>query len=344
MFSLSLHPEQPGALDLLGRVAASLGGNLSAGLVPYAIVGGLLVGLVLVVSLGRGGSGLQLRDRIGLGGAVGLAAIAFPLAHNINPHSPFGSWILERFDILPLALLSVLLAAALSRVPALLGERRTAAIGLTACAGLLCVRQTIFTAWHGLPSGNPNVERYAIDALQTPDPDRRAVIVGTDDHRIFPILFAQEILGRGPNVQYVDASLLAHPWYRARFDGFPDIGKPVLLVTTMAADPAFADTAFYLTNDFSRHSAGLDRVPEGVLWRLRLHADTPAAIDEVVANHRAALTRIAPIPTGPAVEGHPFASDLVAIYAEVTAALAEALRAEGRPGEGEAIMRQALGG
>ena len=227
----------------------------------------------------------------------------FPLAHNIDPTSVFGAWILERFDILPLALLTPLIAAALSSVPRMAEGNKTVGGGLTAVAGLLLVRQLIFSAWHGVPADNVYVERYSIDALQSPDPDRRAIIVGTDDHRIFPILYAQEVLERSPSVLYIDGSLLMHAWYRAwlrghaGFEHLPDIDKPVRLVTTIGADPTWADVDLYLSNDFSRHSHSLPRVPQGVIYRLFVRPGAPPpTIDDVLTRHRAALGRIGPLP------------------------------------------------
>lgn len=346
VFSLSLHTERPAAIDQLARVARSLGGNLSAGLVPFA-VGGLIVVLVLVVALARPTSGLTRRDRIGLGGAVVLAGLLFPLAHNIDPRSPFGAWILERFDILPLALLAPLVAAALARLPSLAAEKRRVGVGLALGGALLLVRQVLVTAWHGLPADDTTVQRYASDVLRTPDPDRRAIVVGTDDHRLFPILFAQAVLEQGPNVLYVDASMLAYPWYRAwlreRFPDLPDHDKPVKLVTSMAIDPAFDDVDFYLANDFSRHSAALLRAPEGVLHRLIFERGRPRpTLDEVLARHRAALQRYGPPPAEVALPAHPFATDLASAYAEGTRSLAVALRNAGRPEAAEALLREAL--
>jgi hypothetical protein len=355
VFALSLHTERPAALDQLGRVARSLGGNLSAGLVPLA-VGGLLVAIVLVVATARPTSGLLRRDRIGLACAVVLAGLVFPLLHNIDPRSPFGAWILERFDILPIVLLAPLVAAALAPLPQLCADKRRVGVGLALGGALLLVRQLVFTAWHGLPADDRGVERYAIDLLRTPAEDRRAIVVGTDDHRLFPILYAQSVLGHGANVLYIDASLLAHPWYRAwlreRFPDLPDLDKPVNLLTAIAGDPAWDDVELYLANDFSRHSAGLPRVPEGILWRLLLRSAReqspapPIVIDEVIASHRAALRRYtaeAPLPIEPALPAHPFSSDLSAAYTEGTAALARALRDAGRPADAESILREGLG-
>ena len=349
VFSLSLHTERPAALDQLARVARSLGGNLSAGLVPFA-AGGLIVVLVLVVALARPTSGLARRDRIGLGTTVVLTGLLFPLAHNIDPRSPFGAWILERFDILPLALLAPLVAAALAPLPGLAVDKRRVGAGLALGGALLLVRQLVFTTWHGLPADDTVVQRYATDLLRTPDPDRRAIVVGTDDHRLFPILYAQTVLEQGANVLYVDASLLVHPWYRAslreRFPDLPDHDKPVMLVTSMAIDPAFADVDFYLANDFSRHSAALPRAPEGVLHRLLLdRTQPPPTVDAVLARHRAALQRYAeqgPLPAEVALPAHPFATDLASAYTEGTRRLAVALRDAGRPEDAEALLREAL--
>ncbi len=340
VFELSLHTERPPASAQLQRALDSLGGALTARLSPHWSLAGVVVVIPLVLALRRRAV-LPTPPRIGLVATVVLSGLLFPLAHNLDPTSPFSRWILERFDILPLVMSIPVCALALGPLPAAVAGRGRAGVGLAVGGALLVVRQLVFTAWHGVPADNPWIEKYAVDALTTPDTP--AVLVGTDDHRTFPLLFAHTALGVGDDVVYIDASLLSHAWYRARLrrrlPELPDIDKPVLLLTTMQADPAWDDTALYLTNDFSRHSVGLPRVPEGVLWRLVHPRLPPPSADAVVGRHKAALARYGPIPREAFFSGHPFAIDLLTAYTETTAQLAQALQSEGREAEAEALLR-----
>lgn len=343
VLDLSLQDNRVPAWAYLRRAWQSQGAALSGQLSPHWLASGLLVLVPCALAIRRGAPPLAVR--IGLVGSALLAGTVFPLAHNLDPTSPFGQWILERFDLLPLALMIPVCAVALAPVPAAVADRGRAGLGLGVAGVLLVARQLLFTAWHGLPSGNPWVERYALDVLRTPEAPR-AIVVGTDDHRTFPLLYAQEVLGEGRNVLYIDASLLFHDWYRARLraqePALPDIDKPVLLLTTLQADPAWNDVPLYLTNDFSRHSVGLERVPEGVLWRL-VNPRLPAPpLDDVLARHRAALKTYGLLTKVPFVDGHPFASDLRATYLATTKALGEALYSQGRVADAEALLRDAI--
>ncbi|MGH1343325.1 MAG: hypothetical protein ACRBN8_17325 [Nannocystales bacterium] len=344
VFDLSLQKNgQVPAWAQLRRAWQVQGGALSAQLSPHWLLSGVLLLAPCALAVRRGPGPRKLRA--GLVASLLLSGSLFPLAHNLDPTSPFGQWILERFDLVPLTLLIPVCALALAPLPGAVAERGRAGQGLAVAAALLVLRQVVFAAWHGVPSTNPWLQRYAVDVLRTPDAPR-AVIVGTDDHRTFPILYAQEVLGEGEHVVYIDASLLAYPWYRARLrarlPALPDIDKPVLLLTALQADPAWDEVPLYLTNDFSRHSVGLNRVPEGVLWRLVHPRLPPATADEVVTRHKAALKRYGPLVKVPFVDGHPFATDVLTNYLQTTKALGEALYAEGRSADAEALLRYAL--
>ncbi len=343
VFQLSLQDQRPPAWAQLRRAYTTQGGALSGQLSPHWLLSAALIAAACILAVRRGP--LPLRLRLGLVLSVALSGTVFPTAHNLDPTSPFSMWILERFDLMPIALLIPVCALALAPLPAAVASRSRAGLGLAIGGGLLVLRQLVFTAWHGVPADNPWVERYALDALRTPETPR-SLIVGTDDHRTFPILYAQEVLGEGKGVLYIDASLLAHPWYRARLrrrmPGLPDIDKPVRLLTALQADPAWDEVPLYLSNDFSRHSVGLPRVPEGVLWRLVHPRLPPPTADEVLTRHKAALRRYGPIPKDAFYGGHPFAADLLAGYLATTKTLGEALYREGRDAEAEALLRFAM--
>lgn len=347
ILSLSLHQETVQPSWQLARAATSVGNAMAAGLVPLAIPAGLLVVVVLIASVRARPPGIPRRAILGLWTCAVLSTWVFPLAHNIDPRNPFGAWILERFDVLSLALLTPLVAAAAASLHRLVAAQKRAAIGLAICGALLLIRQTIVTAWHGVPSSDTLVQRYARDLLATPPPDATAIVFGTDDHRLFPVTFSQQVLGLGPRVLYVDASLLAHPWYREhlrrQLPGLPDEDKPVRLMQALWEDPRWRETPIYLANDFSRPSLSLPRVPEGILWRVLPPHRLDLQPSEVLRRHRAALRRYGPPPPNePATAGHPFSADLMPHYTEGTAQLARALAAQGRTEQADALLREAL--
>lgn len=346
VLSLSLHAEDPAVLDQWARALAVVGSAAGGGLPQGALAGALVLAAVAAAAALAGRPAAAPRGFYwGLWGAVLASTLVFPAAHNIDPGSPFGAWILERFDLLTILLWapawSLAAAAVWARMP---GRAARAALGLGAAA--LVATQLARSHARGLPSSDAGVQRYAEDLLRTPAPDGMAIVIGTDDHRVFPILFVQHVLGHGPRTLYVDASLLSHPWYRehlrARFPALPELDKPVALVGALWADPALRDTPIYLANVFSRPAAALRVVPQGVLWRVLPPHQPPPSPAQVVADHLAALSRYQPGPAATHHDAHPWTDDLAAAYNEGTLRLLAALHAEGRDADARALL-DALG-
>lgn len=333
VLQLSLHTETVTATDQWLRTFGSLARVLTAGLLEHAAVGAVLVVAIAVAAARARPQSIPREPWWGLLAAATLCTVAFPALHDIDPSSPFGAWILERFDLLSVLVLAPLTAAALASLRPRLPDR--ARLAATALGVVLVLAQLAATARRGVPSDDAFVQRYAVDLLRTPSPDRPALVFGTDDHRTFPVLFAHAVLGEGPQVIYVDASLLAHPWYRAQlreqWPALPDVDKPLRLMGAIWSDPSLAATPIYLANVFSRPAAGLDRVPEGILWRVIPPGAPPPGPAEVVARHRAAYARYAAGDALPQPRpAHPFTDDLAAAYNEPQARLVEALVAAGR--------------
>src|SRR5690606_16992498 len=134
------------------------------------------------------------------------ATFAFPAAHNIDPTSPFGAWILQRFDLLPVLLWTPMLGLALTRITAKIRPFYKTLMGFTWV--LICIALPLLRgSFEARPRLERGVETYARDLLATPPKDRLSIVFGTDDHRTFPVLYAQEVLGEGQQVLYIDASL-----------------------------------------------------------------------------------------------------------------------------------------
>ncbi|MEM9463096.1 MAG: hypothetical protein AAGF11_53635 [Myxococcota bacterium] len=331
-FQLSLHTEDPALLDQWSRAVYTVGNAATGGLSSGALTSAAAL-LGVAALAGRRPASLRPGVYWGLWGSVLASTLAVPAAHNIDPTRPFGAWILERFDLLSILLWTPLWALAAARVWRW-GTRRPSRIAMGLLALTLVATQLARSAARGVPSSDDGVERYARDLLRTPTPGQRALVIGTDDHRVFPILFVQHVLGEGANVLYVDASLLSQRWYRRhlqeRWPDLPEIDKPVALIGALWDDPAWADTPIFLANVFSRPSSQLPIVPQGLLWRVLPPHDRALTPQQVIDDHTAALARYGAPPTHTPGPAHPWTADLYPAYNEGTGRLLSALRAEGR--------------
>jgi hypothetical protein len=355
-FSLSLHEEEVAVADTVARALGSIGEIFSAGLVDSpvfgaAVLGGALAGaIVLASSLGRG---------VAIGWVLSLVAsgVVFPAMQNIDPTGPFGAWILERFDLLTALLMIVPLCAGLGWLGDALLERlgvrpSVLRIGAAAVAAVMLLAQVGAVLEHGRPRTEAAVELAAIDMLETPDPERLAIVFGTDDHRSFPALYAQAVLGAGAHTLYVDAQLLAHPWYRAwlraRMPNLPDEDKPLRMIGAIWSDPELANVPIYLANVFSEPSDRVAKVPEGLLWRLPPPSDHPSFVpaewthEAIVARHLAAFARyrITVDDFGGLTHprGHPWSADLWHAYVDKSRLLAATLSRANRNAEAEQVL------
>jgi hypothetical protein len=323
--SLSLHTESVAVIDQWARSIASVGSALGGGLAGGPIFGAIVIA-ILSAAFAVAPSPAPRPVRIGLAVAALGSLLGLPAAFNLDPASPFAAWILERFDVLGIVLFVPALAAAaalaIGRMP---GARARL---LLAIAGLaLALSSLSHAASRGVPSAQSFVQRYAIDLLRTPPPGTPAIVIGTDDHRTFPVLYAREVLGEGTHVIYIDASLLAHAWYRARLRAeapwLPDIDQPLRMIGAMWNDPAHRDTPVYLANLFSRPSTQLPRVPEGILWRVIAPHDPPPTQAAVLERHGDAQSRYGAPPPEPGPRADPWTHDLWAAYHEGDARLRE---------------------
>lgn len=369
-FSLSLHEEQVAVADTIGRALTSVGEVFSAGLVASPLFGALL----LVAALAGTAKLSAWRGRgVAIGWALSLLAcgLGFPAMQNIDPIGPFGAWILERFDLLTVLLMSVPLCAGLGRIDEWLvklsddrrARRLLLQIGAGAVAAVVLLAQLGAVLDRGRPASEAAVELAAIDMLETPDPQApaiataegepvRAIVFGTDDHRSFPALYAQAVLGAGGHTLYIDAQLLAHPWYRdrlrARVPSLPDVDMPLRMIGAIWSDPALASVPIYLANVFSEPAARLVRIPEGLLWRVPPPTDHPAFVpaewshEAIVARHLAAYARyrvsVDDFGGLSHPRGHPWSADLWHAYVDKSRQLAATLVRANHEAEARAVL------
>lgn len=351
--ALSLHTERPPVWTLWRRSFAAIADAVLVGLGDLTVtspaartVAASIAAtgvLALVLWLLRSAAKASPRPpgwspALARGWAVSLllSAAAFPAAHNISPDSPFGAWILARFDLLTLVLLIAPMAAALTAVGHAVKARSTRLGVVLAVAGALLVGVQAVRGVGHRAALDGGVEAHAVDLLESATPG--AIVFGTDDHRTFPALYAAEVLGAGGDTVYVDASLLAHPWYRERLAARrPDIpwqSQPIATMNAVWTTPGLERQPIYIANHFSRPSTTLPVVPEGLSLRVIPPTTTPPGPEAVLEAHLAALGRMRARPrdfagrTHPAV--FPFSADLWAVYVRRHRELAEGLRRAGR--------------
>ena len=367
-FSLSLHAEAIPASATIGRALASYAEVASAGTFDAPAIGAVLVLAALASTLALAPT-LGRARAIGWAISLAAAAIGFPALQNIDPDGPFGAWILERFDLLPILLAIVPLVAGLGW----LGDRLTARVSLrpplrvtllAAIAAVGSFAQIGAVIESGRPRAEAGVEQAAIDLVTGPDPAGpaiaaapgtppiRAIVFGTDDHRSFPVLYAQTVLGAGEHTLYIDAQLLAHPWYRARLrarvPSLPDVDKPLMLIGALWSDPTLDAVPIYLANVFSGPAERLTRIPEGMLWRIPPPADHPrfdpaAWTPEAIAErHLAAFGRYRATDDDFAglvhPRRHPWSADLWHAYVDKSRALADSLVRAGHEQLAERVL------
>ncbi|MCA9696382.1 MAG: hypothetical protein KC431_02570, partial [Myxococcales bacterium] len=112
------------------------------------------------------------------------------------------------------------------------------------------------------------------------------------------------------------------------------------LIGAIWSDPSLDQVPIYLANVFSAPAEQLERVPEGLLWRVVPPADHPRFVAEqwslsaITERHLDALARLRARPedfagrTHP--RGHPWSADLLESYREPSRALMAALARAGR--------------
>ncbi len=296
---------------------------------------GLVVGLI-AAWLGVGGHRNAWQRGMML--SFLLSGCGFPLLQNLAPEHPPSRWILERFDQLTLLTATGPLTWVLARWTQRVRERfpgprtRWAMLGM---ASMVVATQLAQTLDVGPPAQLHAAERYGRNVLQTPR-STPAVVLGTDDHRTFPLLFLQRVMGVGSNVLYIDAHLWTYPWYRTRVwsavPSLPHKNHAAALMRALLQHPSWRNVPIYLTNVFSKGAQALPRVPEGVLWRvIAPHQASDLSLDDMVARHLQALMRYDMPPMSPAFEDHPFEHDLDAVVYIRTKHLIGLMQRESRP-------------
>ena len=280
----------PDAWPRLARALSSLGDQLTVGLVTWPPL--VAAGLLALAAWWWRQTEVHRATAAGWLATLALTSVAFPLAQNVDPSTPMGRWICERFDLLPLALWIPLVVSAARRAVRRAPTPRLRRWVLAAM--IAAVAAQALRSWPERPRRLQGTQAYAVDLLAAPGAP--AIVFGTDDHRTFPVLFATEVLSPDTETLYIDAALLYHGWYRdhilRRWSALPLQDQPLRTMSAIWADPELRDTPIYLANIFSEPASRLQLIPEGHLWRVvPPHAPPDFTHPEQVASRHLAASR-----------------------------------------------------
>ncbi len=273
------------------------------------------------------------------GATLALAGPVFLARFNIEPVG-VGAAVVERFHLMPEALVAVMCARGFDHVAqrAPLGPRVQSALAAAVAALGLAL---------SLPEVRDDhldtVERYLVDTLDTVP--RGAVMLGTGDHRTLGFPYVQRALGRRRDVTFIDPQLLPLAPYRARAERalgrrFPFPLGPNVPTVQVAETALATGRAVFLTDVFTPAiPRALPTYPYGTVIRVLPRGERAPPPDALLAANEALFQRYTLRPTGTALP--PWHADAQAAYARPWLTLADAATAARRPDLAAALRARA---
>ena len=143
-----------------------------------------------------------------LGACFIVCGPLFVLLFNASPID-FGKHIIERFYVLPLTVLSFLLALGAGELTGALRSARMRTITRTG----LVIFMILGLPFSMLQSRSTLLEDYVENCLHSVKPN--AVIIGSSDSELGGFLYVQHVLGKRPDVVFIAPPLLQTAWYRS---------------------------------------------------------------------------------------------------------------------------------
>jgi hypothetical protein len=346
------------SLALVGRAAPLDNLRHYVSLVPqqlgWVFSVAVLPGLAALVQRGRGRQlgQLALERRLPRDMAWALvitpvlAGPVFLLLFNLPP-TGISAQVVERFHILPNALLALCLGVGLAVIDTTwltptVSPRRAklwrgaawAVVGLSA----------LWSFPHANLRQSYAVEDYARNLLASAE--RNALVLGTGDAPLFTTLYAQEMLGLRRDIQYVDVQMLGHRWYvaqkRAERDSFSYLFRPRHIDTVSVIRAALERRVpVYLATAYSKGVVEAYRgYPVGPLFKVLppgVRSPTPSQVENMNAELFRRFSRRGILPD-PALD--PWAASLVEAYARTWREIARGLHHFGdRDGAHRALER-----
>ena len=192
--------------------------------------------------------------------------------------SPVGvaARVVERFYLLPLTIGSVFVALGFEGWFRRLELRNDVQFSILGALITLCAAMSFQQVRE---HHRPDVSRYVENVLVSVP--ARAVIMGTEDHRLFGFLYHQAALGERADVQYLDPTMMHYDWYRHRMAERTGLTLPEpegeTVSTVAIADAVLsAGRPLFVTNIFS---SGIPKnfatYPAGLLYRVLPRGSSP---------------------------------------------------------------------
>lgn len=322
---------RPQAADRLGQL----------GLLAWDLLSGLA--FLPLVAL----AGLRKRPRAETAALIAALLLAGPAFVSVFPLSIHGldRMIVERFHLLPQALLAVLVAPALDRAYVRLRKADAASGGAPPAwlAAPIALAAAFVTVPRVRAHNLPAVETYARNTLAIAP--EGAILIGTGDHRLGAFLYAREALGLRRDVVYLDAWLLLNGWYRRRMSAELQVALPEPQGRSLSSVDVIGRLVatgrpVLLTNDFSVSAAAAwPTVPVGTLRVVMPKGAALPPLQVVEAWNRDALGKMRRDPT--LSEPGTWGGDLERAYAMPWEFLAGAWRSAGQGARADECARVA---
>jgi hypothetical protein len=256
--------------------------------------------------------------------------------------SPVGvaARVVERFYLLPLTIGSVVVALGFEGWFRRLELRNDVQFSIL---GALITLAAAMSFQQVREHHRPDVSRYVENVLVSVPTG--AVIMGTEDHRLFGFLYHQAALGERADVQYLDPTMMHYDWYRDRMAELTGLKLPEpegdTVSTVALADAVLnAGRPLFVTNLFS---SGIPKnfatYPTGLLHRVLPRGAAPPHPLEVERLNAELFDRYW-LPDYPAVEGS-WAALVALDYVRPWEQLASAFSALGMSERAEGCRRRA---
>jgi hypothetical protein len=192
---------------------------LGESLLVGTLGGVLLLPVAPLVAYRRGGRSRPSGLAIAFGAALLLAGPLFVTRFNLTPVGVSRA-VVERFHLLPLALVAIPIARALDVLAPALAARARLGAAIAAAVAIAATTLSLEALRH---EHRPAVETWMRDALAILPAN--AIVVGGGDHRHGAFAYARFALGVRTDVSFVDAGLLLTTWYPPQAEAM--LGTPI---------------------------------------------------------------------------------------------------------------------
>ena len=277
-------------------------------------------------------------DAVALAAAFLLCGPGFVAILNIAPHG-LAALVVERFYLLPAALVCVPGALALDRFAHWVLSRRGLA---TALAGMILVVGFLLALPRIQEDHRPTVEMYAKNTLRFAPAN--AVILASGDQQFAGFLYAQRVLHLRPDVAVVAPRMLTASWYRERmsralgitFEPKPSDRGLVEQLVAIGRPVAFAGPVPRTLTD-----AGFVSFPLGTLQVVQLPNTSSPTLDDLEIANVKLLEQFELEPVASATKAS-WAASTFGEYARTWLVLATRFEARGSPQRAQACRQRAL--